>query len=117
MTPADSQVRVRVYQLDEAATWSDKGGVLHLNVASEAEVNRLILDCVVQKGEVYQQQEGTFTPATGSIFNGSLRFICYDMMWLTVSVKLLPTLIVWTEPTGEDFALSFEEQEGCQSIL
>ncbi|KAJ2148053.1 Platinum sensitivity protein [Coemansia sp. RSA 564] len=127
MTPADSQVRVRVYQLDEAATWSDKGvgfctledcqGVLHLNVASEAEVNRLILDCVVQKGEVYQQQEGTFTPATGSIFNGSLRFICYDMMWLTVSVKLLPTLIVWTEPTGEDFALSFEEQEGCQSIF
>ncbi|KAJ2149823.1 hypothetical protein GGH16_006558, partial [Coemansia sp. RSA 560] len=99
MTPADSQVRVRVYQLDEAATWSDKGvgfctledcqGVLHLNVASEAEVNRLILDCVVQKGEVYQQQEGTFTPATGSIFNGSLRFICYDMMWLTVSVKPL----------------------------
>ncbi|KAJ2409734.1 Platinum sensitivity protein [Coemansia sp. RSA 2526] len=95
MTPADSQVRVRVYQLDEAATWSDKGvgfctledcqGVLHLNVASEAEVNRLILDCVVQKGEVYQQQEAT--------------------------------LIVWTEPTGEDFALSFEEQEGCQSIL
>ncbi|KAJ2108721.1 Platinum sensitivity protein, partial [Coemansia sp. RSA 921] len=59
-------------------------GVLHLNVASEAEVNRLILDCVVQKGEVYQQQEAT--------------------------------LIVWTEPTGEDFALSFEEQEGCQSI-
>ncbi|KAJ2477244.1 Platinum sensitivity protein [Coemansia sp. RSA 2131] len=95
MTPADSQVRVRVYQLDEATTWSDKGvgfctledcqGVLHLNVASEAEVNRLILDCVVQKGEVYQQQEAT--------------------------------LIVWTEPTGEDFALSFEEQEGCQSIL
>ncbi|KAJ1856782.1 Platinum sensitivity protein [Coemansia sp. RSA 638] len=67
MTPADSQVRVRVYQLDETTTWSDKGvgfctledcqGVLHLNVASEAEVNRLILDCVVQKGEVYQQQE------------------------------------------------------------
>ncbi|KAJ2777604.1 Platinum sensitivity protein [Coemansia javaensis] len=95
MASADSQVRVKVYRLDEGTTWIDKGtgfctledyqGVLHLNVVSECELNRLILDCVVQKGEVYQQQEST--------------------------------LIVWTEPTGEDLALSFQEQEGCLSIL
>ena len=38
-----------------------------------------------------------------------------------VSVKLteetlLDTLIVWTEPTGIDMALSFQEAEGCASI-
>ncbi|KAJ2632147.1 Platinum sensitivity protein [Coemansia sp. RSA 1290] len=95
MIPADSQVRVKVYQLDEDENWSDQGtgfcsledcqGVLHLNVASEDKADHLILDCIVQKGEVYQQQEST--------------------------------LIVWTEPTGEDLALSFQEQEGCLSIL
>ncbi|KAJ1989272.1 Platinum sensitivity protein [Coemansia sp. RSA 1358] len=95
MTSADSQVRVKVYQLEEGSNWLDKGtgfctledcqGVLHLNVVSEHELNRVILDCVVQRGEVYQQQDST--------------------------------LIVWTEPTGEDIALSFQEQEGCLSIL
>ncbi|KAJ2450116.1 Platinum sensitivity protein [Coemansia sp. RSA 2336] len=95
MIPADSQVRVKVYQLEEGENWSDRGtgfcsledcqGVLHLNVASEDKADHLILDCIVQKGEVYQQQEST--------------------------------LIVWTEPTGEDLALSFQEQEGCLSIL
>ncbi|KAJ1643373.1 Platinum sensitivity protein, partial [Coemansia asiatica] len=67
MTPADSQVRVKVYQLDSNSMWADKGtgfctledyqGVLHLNVVSETELNRIILDCVVQPGEVYQRQE------------------------------------------------------------
>ncbi|PIA18185.1 DUF625-domain-containing protein, partial [Coemansia reversa NRRL 1564] len=95
MTLGDSQVRVKVYQLEDGVTWIDRGigfctledyqGVLHLNVVSESEVNHLLLDCVVQKGEVYQKQESA--------------------------------LIVWTEPTGEDLALSFEEQEGCLSIL
>ncbi|KAJ1723034.1 Platinum sensitivity protein [Coemansia erecta] len=95
MTPADSQVRVKVYQLDSDSAWADMGtgfctledyqGVLHLNVVSETELNRVILDCVVQPGEVYQRQEAT--------------------------------MIVWTEPTGEDLALSFQEQEGCLSIL
>ncbi|KAJ1735493.1 Platinum sensitivity protein [Coemansia biformis] len=95
MSPAESQVRVTVYRLEDETKWTDKGtgfctledyqGVLHLNVVSESELNRLILDCIVQKGEVYQQQEST--------------------------------LIVWTEPTGEDLALSFQEQEGCLSIL
>ncbi|KAJ2610518.1 Platinum sensitivity protein [Coemansia sp. RSA 1365] len=67
MPLADSQVRVKVYQLEDGVTWIDRGigfctledyqGVLHLNVVSESEVNHLLLDCVVQKGEVYQQQE------------------------------------------------------------
>ncbi|KAJ2807747.1 Platinum sensitivity protein [Coemansia guatemalensis] len=95
MASADSQVRVKVYQLEDGDTWTDRGigfctledyqGVLHLNVVSEGEINHLILDCIVQKGEVYQKQDSA--------------------------------LIVWTEPSGEDLALSFEEQEGCLSIL
>ncbi|KAJ2874217.1 Platinum sensitivity protein [Coemansia aciculifera] len=95
MSVADSQVRVKVYYLEDGSNWADRGtgfctledcqGELHLSVVSESEPNRAILDCVVQRGEVYQQQEST--------------------------------LIVWTEPTGEDLALSFQEQEGCLSIL
>ncbi|KAJ2489090.1 Platinum sensitivity protein [Coemansia sp. RSA 2050] len=95
MSVADSQVRVKVYFLEDGSNWADRGtgfctledcqGELHLSVVSESEPNRAILDCVVQRGEVYQQQEST--------------------------------LIVWTEPTGEDLALSFQEQEGCLSIL
>ncbi|KAJ2477681.1 Platinum sensitivity protein [Coemansia sp. RSA 2320] len=95
MSAADSQVRVKVYYLEDGSNWADRGtgfctledcqGELHLSVVSESEPNRAILDCVVQRGEVYQQQEST--------------------------------LIVWTEPTGEDLALSFQEQEGCLSIF
>ncbi|KAJ2077458.1 Platinum sensitivity protein [Coemansia sp. RSA 988] len=72
MASSDSQVRVKVYQLEDGVTWIDRG----------------IGFCTLedyQKGEVYQQQDSA--------------------------------LIVWTEPTGEDLALSFEDQEGCLSIL
>ncbi|KAJ2415337.1 Platinum sensitivity protein [Coemansia sp. RSA 2530] len=67
MSVADSQVRVKVYFLEDGSNWADRGtgfctledcqGELHLSVVSESEPNRAILDCVVQRGEVYQQQE------------------------------------------------------------
>jgi protein phosphatase-4 regulatory subunit 3 len=38
------------------------------------------------------------------------------MKFLTLDVISLDTLIVWTEPDGTDYALSFQDVEGCAEI-
>ncbi|KAJ2357952.1 Platinum sensitivity protein, partial [Coemansia sp. RSA 2611] len=118
---ADSQVRVKVYQLDKDTNWTDRGtgfctledcqGIPHLSVVAENGASQLLLDCVVQKGEVYQLQECRIL-VLQCASNSANQLDAPG--WPAVDIA---TLIVWTEPSGEDMALSFQEQEGCQSIL
>ncbi|KAJ2310062.1 Platinum sensitivity protein, partial [Coemansia sp. RSA 2705] len=118
---ADSQVRVKVYQLDKDTNWTDRGtgfctledcqGIPHLSVVAENGASQLLLDCVVQKGEVYQLQECRIL-VLQCASNSANQLDAPG--WPAVHIA---TLIVWTEPSGEDMALSFQEQEGCQSIL
>lgn len=35
---------------------------------------------------------------------------------LTVGTRAVETLIVWTEPDGVDYALSFQDPEGCAEV-
>ena len=37
-------------------------------------------------------------------------------MGLSQLVSVAETLIVWTEPDGVDYALSFQEAEGCSEV-
>jgi len=37
-------------------------------------------------------------------------------MGLSQLVSVPETLIVWTEPDGVDYALSFQEAEGCSEV-
>lgn len=40
---------------------------------------------------------------------------CHTSLFL-VNASLLETLIVWTEPDGTDYALSFQDIEGCADV-
>ncbi|KAJ3376115.1 Platinum sensitivity protein [Allomyces arbusculus] len=96
--PADPKRRVKVYLLEDDDRWVDKGtGQLSLSehptlqttflrVVSEIPPQEVLLECQIRPEIQYSRQEGT--------------------------------LIVWTElePSNEDWAVSFQEAEGCDDI-
>ncbi|KAJ3355374.1 Platinum sensitivity protein [Allomyces javanicus] len=96
--PTDPKRRVKVYLLEDDDRWVDKGtGQLSLSehptlqttflrVVSEIPPQEVLLECQIRPEIQYSRQEGT--------------------------------LIVWTElePSNEDWAVSFQEAEGCDDI-
>ncbi|CAE6527395.1 unnamed protein product [Rhizoctonia solani] len=93
--------RVKVYEL-KGACWNDRGTGMCSADYDEATEKAVIivkseftdtelLRCEIQSQDVYQRQQGE---------QGDLG----------------QTLIVWTEPNGTDFALSFQDLDGCGEI-
>ncbi|CEL59479.1 putative protein C216,01c OS=Schizosaccharomyces pombe (strain 972 / ATCC 24843) GN=SPBC216.01c PE=2 SV=3 [Rhizoctonia solani AG-1 IB] len=93
--------RVKVYEL-KGACWNDRGtGMCSADYDETTEKAVIIvkseftdaelLRCEIQAQDVYQRQQGE---------QGDLG----------------QTLIVWTEPNGTDFALSFQDLDGCGEI-
>ncbi|KAJ1308580.1 hypothetical protein OPQ81_004279 [Rhizoctonia solani] len=93
--------RVKVYEL-KGACWNDRGTGMCSADYDEATEKAVIivkseftdaelLRCEIQVQDVYQRQQGE---------QGDLG----------------QTLIVWTEPDGTDFALSFQDLDGCGEI-
>ncbi|CAE6455844.1 unnamed protein product [Rhizoctonia solani] len=93
--------RVKVYEL-KGACWNDRGtGMCSADYDETTEKAVIIvkseftdselLRCEIQSQDVYQRQQGE---------QGDLG----------------QTLIVWTEPNGTDFALSFQDLDGCGEI-
>ncbi|CAE6425554.1 unnamed protein product [Rhizoctonia solani] len=93
--------RVKVYEL-KGACWNDRGtGMCSADYDEKTEKAVIIvkseftdaelLRCEIQAQDVYQRQQGE---------QGDLG----------------QTLIVWTEPNGTDFALSFQDLDGCGEI-
>ncbi|KDN50881.1 hypothetical protein RSAG8_00508, partial [Rhizoctonia solani AG-8 WAC10335] len=93
--------RVKVYEL-KGACWNDRGtGMCSADYDESTEKAVIIvkseftdselLRCEIQAQDVYQRQQGE---------QGDLG----------------QTLIVWTEPNGTDFALSFQDLDGCGEI-
>lgn len=109
-------VYLQVYELINAR-WIDQGtafcfghydentGDALLVARAEASYSEVILQTAIRSSDVYQRQQGTFflhTPAEVSD---------------THAASIDPdTLIVWTEPDGQDYALSFQDPEGCQEV-
>lgn len=103
--------RVKVYELI-GARWVDQGtaycfGDFHENEAfliarSESDFNQVILTTTIHANDVYQRQQGMLS-STG--------VPCGDNMG-----RPTDTLIVWTEPDGIDYALSFQDPEGCLEV-
>ncbi|KAG6891694.1 hypothetical protein C0992_010097 [Termitomyces sp. T32_za158] len=103
--------RVKVYELI-GVRWVDQGTAFCfgqfsedtnealLIARSEKRYEDIILSTVIRSNDVYQRQQGVYefsdtdTPYT----------YCSD------------TLIVWTEPNGVDYALSFQDPEGCAEV-
>lgn len=90
--------RVKVYELDSASNWVDKGtGTVSVEWVEAKESH-----CIIIKPE---------DPAIeGLLMNSSVRqdFNTYS--------RQQDTLIVWTEPDGTDLALSFQDINGCNEI-
>ncbi|KAF8242662.1 DUF625-domain-containing protein [Wilcoxina mikolae CBS 423.85] len=107
--PPTTPRRVKVYELRNN-DWFDRGtgyctGQLvneepHIQVKSEEESDRVLLNTKIIKDDGYQKQQGEFRE---DIFRRMMK-------------KVEETLIVWTEPQGTDMALSFQEPEGCAAI-
>ncbi|THH13287.1 hypothetical protein EW146_g6920, partial [Bondarzewia mesenterica] len=93
--------RVKVYELENGRSWMDRGTAFcfgHYDDAtqealliarSESDYNNVILQTIIRSSDVYQRQQGSDRDET---------------------------LIVWTEPNGLDYALSFQDPEGCAEV-
>lgn len=66
-------------------------------------MSEIILKTTIRSSDVYQCQQGRFALLvhSGHVFMGS---------------TYPDTLIVWTEPDGVDYALSFQDPEGCMEL-
>lgn len=72
----------------------------HLIARSERNYSDIILSTPIRSTDVYQRQQGTLSP--------TFAFVVFSLS--------PETLIVWTEPNGADYALSFQDPEGCLEV-
>ncbi|KZO98148.1 DUF625-domain-containing protein, partial [Calocera viscosa TUFC12733] len=108
--------RVKVYELIGSG-WHDLGtgfvrtGYDQVNDRAELVVSgehdgREILRRPIHKEDVYQVTHG----------NSSNQREAEDQPTASGSGQGPPTLITWTEPDGQDYALSFQDSEGCADV-
>jgi protein phosphatase 4 regulatory subunit 3 len=71
---------------------------------SEENPQEIILQFYIRGEDVYQRQQGMSMNLFHPFFS------------LTSIFSSLETLIVWTEPDGTDYALSFQDIEGCADV-
>ncbi|OBZ70243.1 hypothetical protein A0H81_09778 [Grifola frondosa] len=108
--------RVKVYELI-GSRWEDQGTafcypVVHMPGDPEATVpipmliaraeldeNQVILSTTIRSNDVYQRQQ-----------------VSSAEMLKTALFLPTETLIVWTEPDGVDYALSFQDADGCGEV-
>jgi protein phosphatase-4 regulatory subunit 3 len=69
-----------------------------IQVQSEEDPGRMLLETKVTRDDGYQKQQGTFACAVAPAADEA------------------DTLIVWTDQNITDMALSFQEAEGCSAI-
>jgi protein phosphatase-4 regulatory subunit 3 len=100
--------------------FQEETGEALLLARAERDFNDVILRTVIRSNDVYQRQQGAFPfpfiyrISSSPYFFGSQPFSLYNVL-MSVYV-LLDTLIVWTEPDGVDYALSFQDPEGCSEV-
>ncbi|KAI9183762.1 component of IIS longevity pathway SMK-1-domain-containing protein [Polychytrium aggregatum] len=88
--------RVKVYQLDTEGQWIDKG-TGHVACVLDQELHGMCFQ-VKSEEDASVVLLSRISPDSG------------------VYQRQQDTLIVWSEPSGEDYALSFQEAQGCQDI-
>lgn len=67
-------------------------------------MSEIILKTTIRSSDVYQRQQGRSIHSLVSFRPVFTALRCSD------------TLIVWTEPDGVDYALSFQDPEGCMEL-
>jgi protein phosphatase 4 regulatory subunit 3 len=83
---------------------------------SEANYQEIILSTAIRSNDVYQRQQGECEEL--STICSSVIVLSSDSLFSRslLNVYFLDTLIVWTEPDGVDYALSFQDPEGCSEV-
>ena len=79
-------------------------------VESEDQPDRLLLETRICREDGFQKQQGMLCSFCGCCVRGDkslTRRLCF---------VIAETLIVWTEPNGVDYALSFQDPEGCAEV-
>lgn len=125
--------RVKLYVLQGDA-WADKGTGYCAGVYDEGDDEALIVvrkeDTCQSLGQVEDAPRRTEEGAEAPANQGALRYMVVVSEDLETADYLLrskvvkedvyqrqqDTLVVWTEPTGEDLALSFQELDGCNEM-
>ncbi len=72
---------------------------------SEDSPDSIILESRISTSDSYQRQQGIYGPANDG----------QEESWFADAFDAA-TLIVWTETSGSDMALSFQEPDGCAAI-
>jgi protein phosphatase-4 regulatory subunit 3 len=67
-------------------------------------MSEIILKTTIRSSDVYQRQQGRSIRTLVLFGHVFMELHCPD------------TLIVWTEPDGVDYALSFQDPEGCMEL-
>ena len=80
---------------------------------AESNFNEIILSTAIRGNDVYQRQQGMLFKAC--LVSRSFPSGSYILAY-TCLISALDTLIVWTEPDGVDYALSFQDPEGCAEV-
>lgn len=90
----------------------DDSNQAFLIARSEADFDKIILSTAIRSNDVYQRQQGvpSFLHLCRIYFCKCARFIYAH------ATPLSDSLIVWTEPDGADYALSFQDAEGCAEV-
>jgi protein phosphatase-4 regulatory subunit 3 len=103
----------KVYKL-VGSQWADQGTAFcygqfdnennqaFLIARSEANLEKLILSARIRTTDVYQRQQGD---------SDSVKITGRPIL-----TRPPDTLIVWTEPDGSDYALSFQDADGCGEV-
>lgn len=71
---------------------------------AEGNYDEIILSTAIRADDVYQRQQGA-----------SLKLL-YTSLVAHSGLQSSDTLIVWTELDGVDYALSFQDAEGCAEV-
>lgn len=111
----------KVYEL-VGSRWVDQGtaycaGQLddanqaYLVARSELDFNKIILSTAIRSNDVYQRQQGMHTPPCILCRDFTTHCPCCSTL-----IRPVESLIVWTEPNGADYALSFQDAEGCAEV-
>ncbi|KAJ3117031.1 Platinum sensitivity protein, partial [Physocladia obscura] len=142
MTTVDSRRRVKLYKLDEAGVWEDRGtGCVQVKELVWIHVDRETDEATPSKTQTQTESQSNQSKsdtdssvvlsdsavADSSNSNSNEINDSHDTNNPSVLLKTRirseanftrqqDTLVVWTEEDGTDMALSFQEQEGCEDL-
>ena len=96
---AATKWRVKLYQLNGNLQWEERG-VGHVSCAFNEHTRRMCIHVDEEDTTEVLLDTPILPPAAEEVYK-----------------KQQDTLLMWEEPDGQDLALSFQEQEGCDDLL